>query len=666
MSALDYIKSKSLVEYIPEAVLKSDGTYRCCCPIHGGSNDSSFAIFNDNKFYCFSCGASGDIIQYKMQKDNIPFNIAIKELADDFGIELDDEYVKEQELVDKKDQQCTICEKKIDVVYSYLRQNRNLSDETIHKFRLGYTDKSKAIVIPMFDEYGRIVSFGFRYFDGKVKYKNGKNNPPLFEKGKFLYGINFAIEKLRTNDTLYVCEGYFDMMSADEQGLACVAYCGITLTADHIKIIKQIIGRREIKVVLVPDNDGKADKFINRARELFKTHLPKTILEVLCIQDGYKDLNELHVGNENISSQEVESIELFLAKYILKNNDKLDVQKKKISELVQTIKDPLIKLDIAELLSLSWKKPLETIKEFLSVREETVDEVMSEFSDLSQATSSLITDNNEEIFTGFKGIDDVVNLYRKQITCISAPSNTGKTDFAIEILLNACLVQKKRALFFSLEMSKEDVCEIILAKLLQQPRWKVKKFILECPLEANKYITQIGKRLQINDRVLSIEEIEERIKVAKTNIFTDEPLDIVVIDHFGLIKNNSTVEQQSKNADGLISLAKNNDVCLIILAQLNKASQTIEKGRIREPMLTDLSGSASLGNACTTVFGLWRPEKTPSMGEIARENWKNITRIKILKHRKLKGTKLYFQLKYNNDTSRLSILEESEERSEIK
>lgn len=665
MSALDYIKSKSLIEYIPDLVLKSDGTYRCRCPIHGGENDSSFTVFNDNKFYCFSCNASGDIIQYKMQKDNVPFNIAIKELADDFGIELDEEYVKEQEVVDRKDQQCKQCENRLDVIYGYLKNARGLSDDTIHKFRLGYTDKSKAIVIPMFDEYGRIVSFGFRYFEGKVKYKNGKNNPPLFEKGKYLYGINFAIEKLRTNDTLYVCEGYFDMMSAEEQGLACVAYCGITLTADHIKLIKQMIGRREIKVVLVPDNDGKADKFVSRARELFKTHLPKVIVEVLCIENEYKDLNELHVGKVRIDSQEVKSIELYLADYIIRNNDKLDVQKKKISELVQTIKDPLIKLDIAELLSLTWKKPLEVIKEFLSVKEETVDEVMSEFSDLSQATSSLITENNEEILTGFKGIDNVVNLYRKQITCISAPSNTGKTDFLIEVLLNACLVQNQRVLFFSLEMSKEDVCEIILSKLLQQPRWKIKKFILEFPLEANKYITKIGKKLLINDKVLSLDELEERIKVAKTNIFTDEPLDIVAIDHFGLIKNNSTVEQQSKNADGLIPLAKNNNVCLIVLAQLNKASQSIEKGRIREPMLTDLSGSASLGNACTTVFGLWRPEKTPSMGEIAKENWKNITRVKILKHRKLKGTKLYFQLKYNTETSRLTILEENEEKGEV-
>lgn len=665
MSVVDVLRQKPMVEYIPEAIRKSDGTYRCCCPVHGGDNETSFAIFDDNKFYCFACHASGDIINYKMEKDNIPFAIAVKELANDFSLPLDNDYIQEQNLVDKKEFQSKAYENKVDSIIEYLMQSRGFSEETVKKFRLGYSEKSKAVTIPMFDEYGRLVCFGYRYFENKVKYKNGKNNPPLFEKGKYLYGINFAIERLKQSDTLYVCEGYFDMISADEQGLACVAYCGITLTADHVKLIKQIIGRREIKIVLVPDNDNRADKFINRAKELFRTHASNLLVEVMQIEDGYKDLNELHVAKKDIKKQVVKDINFFLAEFILKQNKGLDVQKKKIMELVSTVKDPLVRLSIAEYLSKEWKKPLDVIKEFLSVKEESIDEVLNEFSSLANATSSLITEENNELNTGYEELDGAINLYKKQITTIAAPSNTGKTDFLIELLLNLSIVQQKRILFFSLEMSKEDVSEIILAKLLQQPRWKIKQFILEHPLEANNYINKIGTRLQINDKVLSLADIDERIKIAKTNIFVDEPLDIVAIDHFGLLRNNTTVEQQSKNADGLIPLAKNHNVCLIILAQLNKASQVIEKGRIREPMQTDISGSASLGNASTTILGLWRPEKTPGMSEISKENWKNITRLKILKHRKLKRDKLYFQLTYNTDTSRLVMLKEQEERSEL-
>ena len=51
MSVVDVLRQKPMVEYIPEAIRKSDGTYRCCCPVHGGDNETSFAIFDDNKFY---------------------------------------------------------------------------------------------------------------------------------------------------------------------------------------------------------------------------------------------------------------------------------------------------------------------------------------------------------------------------------------------------------------------------------------------------------------------------------------------------------------------------------------------------------------------------------------------------------------------------------------
>ena len=62
MNIIDVIRGKSLVEYIPDLKLQSDGTYRCACPIHGGDNPSTFVVFPDNKFYCFSRQASGDII----------------------------------------------------------------------------------------------------------------------------------------------------------------------------------------------------------------------------------------------------------------------------------------------------------------------------------------------------------------------------------------------------------------------------------------------------------------------------------------------------------------------------------------------------------------------------------------------------------------------------
>ena len=657
-NVIDVIKSKNLAEYIPELLPQTDGTYRGRCPIHHGNNETAFVVFPDNKFYCFSCHASGDIIDYKILKDKIPFDVAVQEIAEDFGINIDENFVKEKSLIEQKEYQSKNFAKHIEPVYRYLRYSRGLSDDTIKKFRLGYgikkekTETKKAVVIPMFDKYNRVVNFGYRFFEGSPKYKNGANSE-IFEKGKYLYGINFAIERLKTTNTLYVCEGFFDVMSADEQGLACVAYCGITFNQHHVALIKSVIGQREIKVVLVPDNDNKADKFIGRGRLFFKQLYPKCEVYVMQIRNGYKDLNDLHVANLKIADEKQLPIEIYLITFILKNNTEY-TQKQKVLELTQTIKDPLIKLDIAQMLSNNWNKPLEVVKEFLSVQKESVDEIVNDFADLNMCASELLKISEEPIHFGYKGLDDTLDMFKKQITCIVAASNMGKTDFLIEVLLNIVLVQKRTAIFFSLEMSKQDVAKIILAKLLQMPRHLIKDFIIDNPVQAMDYIEKIGRKLLIVDKVMNLDEIDEYIKIAKTRVLDGQVLDVVAIDHFGLMKNNSTVEEQSKNGDKAIKIAKDNNICLIMVAQLNKSSQTLEKGRIREVMLTDISGSASLGNACTNVLALWRPEKNPSLGEIDKEKWKNISRLKIVKYREKKSEELYFQYKYEPMTSRLA------------
>lgn len=71
-NVVDVLQRKSLVEYIPEAVQTGDGTYRCPCPIHHGNNPTSFAIFPNNRYYCFSCGSHGDIIKFVMERDEVP------------------------------------------------------------------------------------------------------------------------------------------------------------------------------------------------------------------------------------------------------------------------------------------------------------------------------------------------------------------------------------------------------------------------------------------------------------------------------------------------------------------------------------------------------------------------------------------------------------------
>lgn len=140
----------------------------------------------------------------------------------------------------------------------------------------------------MRDMYGRVATFLQRFFDRgpkDPKYKNGITNE-LFKKGEFLFNIPNAQKLFKKTKRLYVLEGPLDAISAYQQGEAAVAYSGITFGKDHVKLIKEITERIDgIEIILVPDNDEKAEKFIERGRDLFQTHYPQVDVRVALIEE---------------------------------------------------------------------------------------------------------------------------------------------------------------------------------------------------------------------------------------------------------------------------------------------------------------------------------------------------------------------------------------------
>ena len=93
MSVVSMLKSRDLYEFIQgkypqdEFTRFSDGTYRSSCPIHGGTNESSFAVFPDNSWYCFSCNAGGNIIDYLMEREGLTYSAAVHELCQEYSID---------------------------------------------------------------------------------------------------------------------------------------------------------------------------------------------------------------------------------------------------------------------------------------------------------------------------------------------------------------------------------------------------------------------------------------------------------------------------------------------------------------------------------------------------------------------------------------------------
>jgi len=287
MSVIDLLRSKDLSEYIPNLELHPDGTYRKVCEFHSGAdNPTSFAVFPSNSYFCFSCGESGDIVKYVMDRDCCTYDVAVETLCEDYGIDLDKDqtYHQQKSIADKNEQWCKSYEKNFDKCYDYLVQKRGLTDGIINLYRLGWSERSKAITIPMLDLYGRIVSFGYRYFDKSPKYKNGKNNE-LFTKGSYLFNANNAIKLIKKKKRLWVVEGYFDAVSGQQQEEPTVAYCGISFSKDHVKLIKQLTEHVDgVQIILVPDADGKAERWVIRGRELFQKYYPDANVKVAVVE----------------------------------------------------------------------------------------------------------------------------------------------------------------------------------------------------------------------------------------------------------------------------------------------------------------------------------------------------------------------------------------------
>lgn len=645
---------KSLVEYIPEAQLHSDGTYRCACPIHNGDNPTSFTIFpQENTFHCFSCGAHGNIINFVMERDSVCFDTAVKTLCDDFGVEIDDPKYKEQLDITQRNARWAVgMQRQLPRIIDYLHK-RGLTDESIKTFGLGYSEKLQALSIPMYDTWGRCVAFLYRYFDQMPKYKNSKNIDGLFVKGKFLYGLPQAQRYLRKTKTLMLCEGAMDAISAIQQENCCVAYCGISVGKAHIEQIKEVIKPIGAKVVLCPDNDGKAGKFVLRARDLFMKQAPDTVVKVAVIPDGAKDFNDMLVQGMNIANDcKYESVDLYCVKQIVANEPDRDMQEKQVVAFMCTVRNPLTRADIAEYLAGVWERDVSLVRELFSIKQDTAEEQIKDIMTVDVGYQRLEHKKVEETFgVGFDNIDNTIQFTRKNVVILGAYSGSGKTTMLAEWILHWCIKCHKKVLFFSLEMPVEDIMKILISKIVQIQQFKVYEYIKERPDTYELIMDALKKYLFIVDKnYLSFDDMGNYIKLLASR---DIMVDIVAVDYFQYMQGTDTLEGQENTAKNMKAFAKENNVTLFMLSQLNKGSQKDGSGKFREPVQTDLMGSGAIGNSGDYVVAIWRPAQVPGLSPIDREHVKYDTMFKIIKAREVRSGDIIFNLVYNPDTSRL-------------
>lgn len=311
--------------------LKRNGRiYKGLCPFHS-ERTPSFTVYPETQsYYCFGCGAGGDVITFMKEINSLSYIEAVRALAQGCGMPLPDEddgaakqksRILEMNKLAARYFHSQLNTEQGKAARKYLR-DRQLSDKTIVSFGLGYAPgqwqglinhlKSKGfgedeiimaylgakgknggaydifrdrVMFPIIDLRGNVIAFGGRRLgdEGGPKYLNS-GDTPVFKKSNGLFALNIA--KKSGQDTFILAEGYMDVIAMHQAGFTnAVATLGTALTSQQARLIADYAK----KVVISYDSDEAGQKATRRAMDLFtKEDVAVQILQM----EGAKDPDE--------------------------------------------------------------------------------------------------------------------------------------------------------------------------------------------------------------------------------------------------------------------------------------------------------------------------------------------------------------------------------------
>lgn len=306
------------------------------CPLHGERTPSFYVIPHKRMWHCFGCGQNGDIFRFFMQLDGMSFVDAIRYVARESGVPLNEERESPEEIRRRKHEEelAALMER---AVHFYeqklwrgsggparqLLQRRGITEETARAFRLGFAGSSrdelsralnKAGIDPAhaieaglciagrhgpFDRFhgrlsipisiprppkGRPVALGGRLIEGLLPERGDRRNAkyincpetPLYHKGRVLYALDRARDAIRREERAVVVEGYFDVIALHQAGLPlAVASCGTALTPEHLDLLTRMAAR---EIVFLFDGDEAGLRAAAKAAELCaKAQVPSRV-----------------------------------------------------------------------------------------------------------------------------------------------------------------------------------------------------------------------------------------------------------------------------------------------------------------------------------------------------------------------------------------------------
>ncbi len=294
--------------------------YEGLCPFHD-ERSPSFGIDPTRKvYYCFGCGAKGDVFTFVQESEGVEFKEALEQLADRSGVELEREAEDPREAERRRRRErllgllartsgyyerCLWESPEAALARDYLVERRGLREETLRAFRVGYApsawdrvlsasrragfseqelyatglvqrsssergrvyDRFRArIMFPLADTRGRVLGFGARALreEQKPKYLNTSDND-VYHKGRHLYGADLARAHAARAGSVILCEGYTDVIAMHQAGMPnAVGLMGTALTPEQVGEL----ARMATTVLLALDADTAGQEAMLRASQL--------------------------------------------------------------------------------------------------------------------------------------------------------------------------------------------------------------------------------------------------------------------------------------------------------------------------------------------------------------------------------------------------------------
>jgi DNA primase len=346
---LEIKNAADIVDLVSEVVhLKKAGkNFVGLCPFHTEKTPSFTVSPEKQIFYCFGCGAGGNIFSFLMKNDGLTFPEAARSLARRYGIDIPRRSLtpEQKKRMGERESLLKINQQAMDFFSRALRRgtsgqaamaylnDRGLSSEIIDRFNIGYAPRGwdnllkffskkgvslirversglilpkkdgrgyydrfrDRIIFPIIDVNHSVIGFGGRVLDDTLpKYLNSPETA-VYNKSRSLYGLHLSKDKCRQSQTVYIVEGYLDLLTLHQHGIEnAVATLGTALTAEHVRMLSRYVPR----MILVYDSDEAGIRSALRCIDIFwKEHVDfsrgdvfseeKADTHILVLPDGH-------------------------------------------------------------------------------------------------------------------------------------------------------------------------------------------------------------------------------------------------------------------------------------------------------------------------------------------------------------------------------------------